>query len=447
MTANILLIGLVLALLIASAVGLRLYGERIGGEIRSRLEALEKNLDRGERLAREESSRQRTETQELQRNTREEITGAVKKANDALLLNLQQLTQSNAAKLDAVRETVESRLDKVRAAMEDRLGQMRADNNKNLEQMRHTVDEKLQGTLEKRLGESFKLVTERLEQVHKGLGEMQTLAAGVGDLKRVLTNVKTRGVMGEVQLNALLQDLLAADQYAANVVVQPGSAERVDFAIRLPGRGTDAAAPLWLPIDAKFPMEDYQRLVAAQDAADAAAVAEAGHRLETTIRTVAAGIAAKYIHPPETTDFAFLFLPTESLFAEVLRRPGLFETIQRVHRVTIAGPTTLASLLMSLQMGFRTLAIEQRSSEVWDLLSRVKTEFGKFGEALARVRKKLHEATTSIEDVTVRKRAMESALKTVQTLPTAAAPDVMPPGPAPENGVADAKGTAGRPEP
>ncbi len=276
---------------------------------------------------------------------------------------------------------------------------------------------------------------------------MQTLAAGVGDLKRVLTNVKTRGVMGEVQLNALLQDLLAADQYAANVVVQPGSAERVDFAIRLPGRGTDAAAPLWLPIDAKFPMEDYQRLVAAQDAADAAAVAEAGHRLETTIRTVAAGIAAKYIHPPETTDFAFLFLPTESLFAEVLRRPGLFETIQRVHRVTIAGPTTLASLLMSLQMGFRTLAIEQRSSEVWDLLSRVKTEFGKFGEALARVRKKLHEATTSIEDVTVRKRAMESALKTVQTLPTAAAPDVMPPGPAPENGVADAKGTAGRPEP
>ncbi len=299
------------------------------------------------------------------------------------------------------------------------LVQMQLENNKNLDQMRQTVDEKLQGTLEKRLGESFKLVTERLEQVHKGLGEMQSLAAGVGDLKRVLGNVKTRGVLGEAQLQSLLEDVLTPAQYETNVSVR-NNQERVEFAIRMPGPGNRLETPVLLPIDAKFPLEDYQRLVLAQEAGDADAVEAASRQLEARLGQCARDINQKYINPPVTTDFAILFLPTEALFAEVMRRPGLAEQLQRQYRVTVAGPTTLWAILTSLQMGFRTLAIEKRSSEVWELLSKVKSEFGKFGEALDKVQKNLQTAANSIEEVASRKRIMEKALKTVQTLPNGA---------------------------
>jgi DNA recombination protein RmuC len=285
--------------------------------------------------------------------------------------------------------------------------------------MRRTVDEKLHATLEQRLGESFKLVSDRLEQVHRGLGEMQTLAAGVGDLKKVLTNVKTRGTWGEVQLEALLEQLLTADQYAKNVATVPKSADRVEFAIRLPGRveAGGAATPVWLPIDAKFPREDYERLIDAQERADPAAVEDASRALEARIRAEARAIAEKYVSPPHTTDFALLYLPTEGLYAEVLRRPGLSDLLQRDYRVTIAGPTTLTALLNSLQMGFRTLAIERRSSEVWQVLGAVKTEFGKFGDVLAKTKAQLETVTRSIEAAETRTRVMNRKLRDVEALP------------------------------
>jgi DNA recombination protein RmuC len=307
----------------------------------------------------------------------------------------------------------------LRLAIEARLGAMQADNASKLEEMRKTVDEKLHATLEQRLGDSFKLVSERLEQVHRGLGEMQTLAAGVGDLKKVLTNVKTRGTWGEVQLEALLDQVLTAEQYEKNIATRPKSNERVEFAIRLPGRemGEDDNRPVWLPIDAKFPMEDYQRLLEAQDRADPLAVEIAAKALEMRLRDEAKKIRDKYVEPPYTTDFAILYLPIEGLYAEALRRPGLAEALQRDWRVSIAGPTTLAALLNSLQMGFRTLAIEKRSSEVWGVLGAIKTEFGKFGEALEATRKKLEQATKSIESAGVRTRQIERKLKGVEALP------------------------------
>ena len=289
--------------------------------------------------------------------------------------------------------------------------------------MRKTVDEKLHATLEQRLGDSFKLVSERLELVHKGLGEMQTLAAGVGDLKKVLTNVKTRGTWGEVQLEALLDQLLTAEQYEKNVITRPGSNERVEFAIRLPGgeMGGNDKQPVWLPIDAKFPMEDYQRLIEAQERAEPVAVELAAKALEQRLRLEAKTIREKYVEPPATTDFAILYLPTEGLYAEALRRSGLADSLQRDYRISIAGPTTLAALLNSLQMGFRTLAIEKRSSEVWGVLGAIKTEFGKFGEALDATRKKLEQATKSIESAGVRTRQIERKLKGVEALPAAEA--------------------------
>jgi DNA recombination protein RmuC len=282
--------------------------------------------------------------------------------------------------------------------------------------MRRTVDEKLHETLEKRLGESFKLVSDRLEQVHKGLGEMQTLASGVGDLKRVLTNVKSRGIFGEVQLAALLEQVLTIEQYAANIATKPGSDARVEYAIKLPGRSDDGT-PLWLPIDAKFPREDYERLLEAQERADPDAAASAAAALERRIRTEAQTIADKYLSPPHTTDFAILFVPAEGLYAEILRRPGLFEDLQRRHRITVAGPTNLLAFLNSLQMGFRTLALEKRSSEVWQVLGAVKTEFDKFGDVLDKVRKKLDEASNQLDSTGVRTRAITRRLKTVQALP------------------------------
>jgi DNA recombination protein RmuC len=287
--------------------------------------------------------------------------------------------------------------------------------------MRKTVDEKLEGTLEKRLGESFKLVSERLELVHKGLGEMQTLASGVGDLKKVLTNVKTRGTWGEFAVGNLLDQVLSPDQYAANVVTKEGSDERVEFAIRLPGRDEGENEVVWLPIDAKFPKEDYERLVDAADRGDSAAIEEAGRQLETRIKNSARDICDKYLNPPKTTDFALMYLPTEGLYAEVVRRPGLVENIQREHRVVVAGPTTFAALLNSLQMGFRTLAIEKRSSEVWKVLGAVKAEFGKFGDVLGSVKKKLHQAADTIDKAETRTRAISRRLRGVEELPAAEA--------------------------
>ncbi|KAF1064580.1 DNA recombination protein RmuC [Burkholderia gladioli] len=323
------------------------------------------------------------------------------------LLN-QQLAQLSEAN--------DRRLGEVRATLEQRLKEIEANNAVKLEEMRRTVDEKLHATLEQRLGESFRLVSERLEQVHRGLGEMQTLAAGVGDLKKVLTNVKTRGTWGEVQLEALLEQMLTPDQYAKNVATVPRRSERVEFAIRLPGREHDAQ-PVWLPVDAKFPREDYERLIDAQERADVTAVEEAARALELRIRAEAKSIAEKYVSPPHTTDFALLFLPTEGLYAEILRRPGLTDQLQRDYRVTVAGPTTLTALLNSLQMGFRTLAIERRSSEVWQVLGAVKTEFGKFGEVLARTKAQLETVTRSIESAEQRTRVMNRKLKDVEALP------------------------------
>lgn len=340
---------------------------------------------------------------------------AIEKAQlETMTASLDQLTGSNAAKLDEVRTTVETRLQA-----------LQADNAHQLETMRQTVDEKLHGTLEKRLGESFRQVSERLEQVHKGLGEMQTLATGVGDLKKVLSNVKTRGTWGEVQLGALLEQVLSAEQYVINAATG-GGAERVEFAIKLPGQND--AEPILLPIDAKFPVEDYQRLLDAQDRGDAAGAEAAGRQLEARVKGCAKDIRDKYLRPPRTTDFGILFLPIEGLFAEVIRRPGLTESVQRDLRVVIAGPTTLWSILTSLQMGFRTLAIQKRSSEVWALLGAVKSEWGKYGDMLDAVQKKLHQASETIEKAQVRSRAVGRKLKDVQELPTSESARLLPAG-------------------
>ncbi len=312
-------------------------------------------------------------------------------------------------------QNITGQFETLRGAVEQSLERIQQDNSARLEQMRLTVDEKLHATLEQRLSESFKQVSERLELVHKGLGEMQSLAAGVGDLKRVLTNVKTRGTWGEVQLGALLEQLLVPEQYAKNVATRPGSGQRVEYAIRLPGR--EGQEQVWLPIDSKFPLEDYERLTAAQERADPAAVEDAAKALETRVKLEAKTIREKYLEPPATTDFAILFVPTEGLYAEVARRPGLAEFVQREHRVTIAGPMNLSMIVNSLQMGFRTLAIEARASEVWLLLSGVKAEFGKFADVLARTKVQLQSVANSIDQAETRTRQIERKLKDVEALP------------------------------
>jgi len=328
-----------------------------------------------------------------------------KTLSDTLVMQLQSVSESNARRMGEVRETLEKQL-----------AQLQATNSAKLDEMRKTVDEKLQTTLETRLGESFKQVADRLEQVHKGLGEMQTLAQGVGDLKHLLTNVKTRGIFGEAQLSALLEQVFTVDQYAAQVATQPGSKNTVDFAIKLPGR-SDSGEPLWLPIDAKFPNEDYERLLDAQARADVQGAEAAGKALEIRIRLEARSISEKYIAPPHTTDFAILFLPTEGLYAEVLRRPGLMESLSRDHRITLAGPTTLLAMLSSLQMGFRTLALEKRSSEVWQVLGAVKTEFGKFGDVLAKIKSNAETMLNTVSSAEQRSRVMGKALRNVEALP------------------------------
>ena len=328
-----------------------------------------------------------------------------KTLSDTLTTQLSGVSESNARRMSEIRQTLEVQL-----------AQLQTTNSAKLDEMRATVDEKLQTTLQTRLGESFKQVADRLEQVHKGLGEMQTLAQGVGDLKHLLTNVKTRGIFGEAQLASLLEQVFVADQYAAQVATRPGSKNVVDFAIKLPGK-SEHGEPLWLPIDAKFPNEDYERLLDAQGRADVLGAEAAGKALEVRIRLEAKSIADKYVEPPHTTDFAILFLPTEGLYAEVLRRPGLMEGLQRDHRITLAGPTTLLAMLSSLQMGFRTLALEKRSSEVWQVLGAVKTEFGKFGDVLARVKSQTETVLKTLDSAETRSRAMGRALKKVEALP------------------------------
>jgi len=314
-------------------------------------------------------------------------------------------------------DTMNQRMLEVRVMLETKIKDLQTDNGARLEEMRKTVDEKLHATLESRLNASFQQVSERLERVHQGLGEMQQLALGVGDLKRVLTNVKTRGTWGEVQLEMLLEQVLTPDQYAKNVETIAGSGARVEFALKLPGQ-TEGGAPVWMPIDAKFPKEQYERLLEAADSADAEGVALAGRELERAVRVEAKTIAEKYVSPPHTTDFAILFLPTEGLYAEVMRRPGLADELQRVNRISIAGPSTLTALLNSLQMGFRTLALEKRSSEVWQVLGAVKTEFAKFGDVLAATKLTLERAAKNIESAETRSRVMARKLKTVEALPS-----------------------------
>jgi DNA recombination protein RmuC len=406
--AALVLLAALLALLLAKVTTL-LRGSERQDAVRSRLEAVGMQIERLERELRAELAQSRSESAQTAKNAREELTASLGEFARTLHQQLATLTQTNEQRLEAVRATVEQRLDL-----------LRSDNAQKLEQMRATVDEKLHAALEHRLGESFKLVSDRLEQVHKGLGEMQTLATGVGDLKRVLTNVKSRGGWGEVQLGALLAEVLSPGQYAKNVATRPGSAERVEYAIKFPGRGEDGT-PCWLPVDAKFPLEDFQRLQDGIDRADIAAVELSRRSLEEFFKGEARKIRDKYIEPPHTTDFAILFVPTEGLYAEALARPGLADSLQRDCRVMLAGPSNLHAFLNSLQLGFRTLAIEQRSTEVWRVLGAVKTEFGKFGELLQKTKDRLDAVGKTLDEAGRKSSTIVRKLRDVEAMPEAEA--------------------------
>lgn len=393
-------------------------------KIAADIDALGNIHNNTERMVKDEIARNREESSANAKQAREELSGALKDSSDSLLKRMTENAGMQKDQLDSFSRLLgdmtkinEEKLDVMRATIDSRLRELQEDNSKKLEQMREVVDEKLQLTLETRIGESFKQVSERLEQVYKGLGEMRNLAAGVGDLKKVLTNVKTSGTWGEIQLGNILEQILTTDQYEVNVATKKNSDDRVEFAIKLPGRGVDKEQIVWMPIDSKFPQEDYQRLLDAQETADKELVERLSKNLEMRIKAEAKKIKEKYLDPPNTTDFGIMFLPVEGLYAEVLRRPGLFDFLQREYRINITGPTTLAALLNSLQMGFRTLAIEKRSSEVWELLGRVNTEFGKFGDMLAKTKKKLQEAANTIDQAEVRTRVIEGKLKKVQEIP------------------------------
>jgi DNA recombination protein RmuC len=396
--------------------------ERLERELRREISESSRGL-RGE-LTQTLSSFQQVLVQQGQEATRtqntqidafaQQLTLLQKTLSDTLNNQLRDLSEANARRMAEVRTTLETQL-----------AGMQQTNAAKLEEMRRTVDEKLQTTLETRLGESFKQVAERLEQVHHGLGQMQSLAQGVGDLQRVLTNVKTRGMFGEVQLEALLEQVLTPEQYGKQVETRPRSNQRVDFAVRFPGRSADGT-PVWLPIDAKFPREDYERLLDAHERADAAGVDSAGRALEVRIREEAKSICESYLAPPHTTDFAILFLPIESLYAEVLRRPGQMDKIQRDYRVTLAGPTTLLAMLNSLHMGFRTLALEQQASEVWKVLGAVKTEFEKFGDWVGKIKEQVNKAAETVDKAETRTKMMRRALKNVEALPETQAQALLP---------------------
>ncbi len=374
-------------------------------DISKAINLFDKSLEKVDKSIGDDFQRNREESGKIAKENREELTNSLGTFSKTFASNVQDFNKSTSEKLEKIRETVESKLQ-----------MLQEDNSQKLEKMRETVDEKLHKTLEHRLGESFKIVSESLEKVQKGLGEMQTLATGVGDLKRVLSNVKTKGVLGEYQLENILEQLLTPAQYDKNVKTKPDSDEFVEFAIRLPGKN-DTEKEIWLPLDSKFPTQDYQALMDAHDEADPARIEISRKELSRKIKLFARNIKEKYIDPPHTTDFAIMFLPIEGLYAEVLRDSELFESLQREYRVTVTGPTTLSALLSSLQMGFRTLAIEKRSSQVWEILSAVKTEFGKFGAVLEKTKKKLYEATDVVETAGIRSRAIERKLKDVQELP------------------------------
>lgn len=395
---------------------------RPGAVLAQALARLEGAGERAERTVREELAKSREEAVGGARHLREELGSSIKAMGDGLVQAADRSAGTQKEQLDSFAQ----QLHHLTLTLDGRLQQLHEESSRKLDEMRATVDEKLQGTLEKRLGEAFQQVSERLEAVHQGLGEMQNLANGVGDLKRVLTNVKARGTWGEIQLGELLASVLNAEQFERNVATRPGSGERVEFAIRLPGRDAAGDAPVWLPIDAKFPQEDYHRIVDAEEQADKPAADAARRALEGRVREEARKIRDRYLEPPHTTDFGLMYLPTESLYAEVLRRPGLVEKLQREYRVTVAGPTTLTALLNSLQMGFRTLAIQQRSSEVWKLLGAVKTQFGKFSELLEGVQHKLEQASTQLESASKRSRTIERRLGRVEVLPEGEARALLP---------------------
>ncbi|MDQ6809166.1 MAG: DNA recombination protein RmuC [Verrucomicrobiota bacterium] len=420
-----LAIGLLIGV-VAAAVVFLVTRRRSGvdQELIGRLADLEQAQEREEKMFRDEFSRSREEMSGAAKAQREELSGALHRLNETTVKSISEVGAMLKAPIENVvgqtsklSDSNEQRLEALRSIVDLRLKQLQEDNAQQIDKMRATVDEKLQGTLEKRLGESFKQVSDRLEQVHQGLGAMQQLASDVGGLQKVLTNVKTRGGWGEVQLGSLLEQLLTADQFARNVKTRDDSGENVEYAIKLPGG--ENGKPVWLPIDAKFPTEDYQRLIVAQDSGDAVAIETSMKGLETQLRKSAKDICSKYINPPNTTDFGIMFLPTEGLYAEAIRRVGLVEQVQRDCRVVFAGPTTLAALLNSLQMGFRTLAIQKRSSEVWNLLAAVKGDFGKFGDLLDGVKKKLDQAAGTIEDASRKSRTIERKLRNVQELPAA----------------------------
>jgi len=381
------------------------------------------------RALREEMSANRTEMTISSKETREEIAKSIKNFGDSVdrrIFTLTDVQNKNFSafsdKLGEVIEKNDKRMEYVRETIEKRLENIQKDNSEKLEKMRETVDEKLHATLEKRLGESFKLVSERLELVHKGLGEMQTLASGVGDLKKVLQNVKTRGTWGEVQLGTLLDQIMTIEQYEKNVATKKDSNDRVEFAIKIPAKD-EKLKNIWLPIDAKFPLEDFQNLINAEEKCDLALIASLGKALELRIKSEAKDIRDKYLDPPYTTDFGILFLPVEGLYAEVLRRPGLADTLQRDYKVIITGPTTIAAILNSLQMGFRTLAIEKRSSDVWITLGAIKKDFITFGDILDKTQKKLQEASNTIETASQKSRTIERKLSKFQELPV---PEIIP---------------------
>jgi len=385
-----------------------------------------------EQAVREELRIGREESAKSSMYLREEISASQKSSVDTLVKTVGEMGKSQGDQLESIArriqeltESNEMRIEKMRNTIDAQLKNIQQNNEKKLDQMRETVDEKLQSTLERRLGESFKLVSDRLEAVQRGLGEMQNLATGVGDLKRVLTNVKARGTWGEVQLGALLEQILTPDQYGRNVHTKENSRESVEFAIRLPGTDNDPESHVWLPIDSKFPQEDYMRLVDAAEAADAEAVQKASAALMSAVTRSAKEIRDKYLNPPKTTDFAIMFLPTEGLYAEVLRQSGQVEKIQQTFRIVVAGPTTLSAILNSLRMGFRTLALEKRSSEVWKILAAVKMEFGKFGSVLGKVKKQLNTASKTLDQTDVRTRAMERKLREVEKLPGESSAEVL----------------------
>jgi len=420
MTAEaLLLVGVILAAAFVLSILIIYRSGRapsaISPILEQRLQSLEAATARSDATIREEFGRGRDETREGSRSLREEVTGLFGNLGGALRASLGEKLDTVSGQITTLTEGNERRQEVLRKTVEERLDVIRRENTEKLDQMRVTVDEKLQSTLDQRLGASFQIVADRLNEVYKSMGEMQTLASGVGDLKRLLTNVKTRGAWGEVSLGNLLEEMMAPDQYERNVEIVPGSNQRVEYAVRLPG---DGESPVWLPLDAKFPMEDYDRLLDASQRGDVDAVEIAAKGIETVIRGSARAICEKYIHSPHSTDFAVLFLPTEGLFAEVVRRPGLVDALQREWHIMVAGPTTLVSLLVSLRVGFRSLAIQKHSNEVWKVLAAVKTEFGKFGGILDRVSKKLRETQDVLDDeVGVRRRAMDRKLREIEVLP------------------------------